>query len=141
MFSGTLLLFPGSSGCWQFDLWFLCLFYRRVYGYGLPRWLSRKEFTCQCKRCGLDPWAGKIPLEEEMAAHSSVLAWKTPWREEPGGLQSTGSQRLSTQCGCVSPDLLTHLTLLPHLRIHTFLLYICVSISSRTRTMKTEIFI
>ena len=34
------------------------------------------------------------PLEEEMAIHSSVLAWKIPWTEEPGGLQSTGSQRV-----------------------------------------------
>ena len=33
------------------------------------------------------------PLEEEMATHSSVLAWKIPWTEEPGGLQSMGSQR------------------------------------------------
>ena len=32
------------------------------------------------------------PLEKEMALHSSILAWKTPWTEEPGGLQSTGSQ-------------------------------------------------
>ena len=34
------------------------------------------------------------PLEEEMATHSSILAWKTPWREEPGGLQSIGWQRV-----------------------------------------------
>ena len=34
------------------------------------------------------------PLEKEMAAHSSTLAWKMPWMEEPGGLQSTGSQRV-----------------------------------------------
>ena len=33
-------------------------------------------------------------LEEEMATHSSILAWKTPWREEPRGLQSMGSQRV-----------------------------------------------
>ena len=33
------------------------------------------------------------PLEKEMATHSSILAWKIPWTEEPGGLQSTGSQR------------------------------------------------
>ena len=32
------------------------------------------------------------PLEKEMAAHSSTLAWRIPWTEEPGGLQSTGSQ-------------------------------------------------
>ena len=34
------------------------------------------------------------PLEEEMATHSSILAWKIPWTEEPWGLQSMGSQRL-----------------------------------------------
>ena len=34
------------------------------------------------------------PLEEEMATHSSVLAWEIPWTDEPGGLQSVGSQRL-----------------------------------------------
>ena len=33
------------------------------------------------------------PLEEEMATHSSTLAWRIPWTEEPGGLQSMGSQR------------------------------------------------
>ena len=34
------------------------------------------------------------PLEEEMAPHSSILAWKIPWAEESGGLQSMGSQRV-----------------------------------------------
>ena len=34
------------------------------------------------------------PLEKEMATHSSVLAQKIPWMEEPGGLQSMGSQRV-----------------------------------------------
>ena len=34
------------------------------------------------------------PLEEGMATHSSILAWKTPWTEEPGRLQSMGSQRV-----------------------------------------------
>ena len=32
-------------------------------------------------------------LEKKMATHSSILAWEIPWTEEPGGLQSTGSQR------------------------------------------------
>ena len=35
---------------------------------------------------------GEDPLEKGMAAHSSVLAWRIPWTEEPGGLQSMGSQ-------------------------------------------------
>ena len=34
------------------------------------------------------------PLEKEMAIHSSTLAWRIPWREEPGRLQSMGSQRV-----------------------------------------------
>ena len=34
------------------------------------------------------------PLEKEMTTLSSILAWKVPWTEEPGGLQSTGSQRV-----------------------------------------------
>ena len=34
------------------------------------------------------------PLEEGMATHSSVLAWRIPWTEEPGGLQSMGLQRV-----------------------------------------------
>ena len=34
------------------------------------------------------------PLEKEMAPHSSTLAWKIPWTEEPGGLQSIGLQRV-----------------------------------------------
>ena len=34
------------------------------------------------------------PLEEDMATHSSILAWRIPWTEEPGGLQSMDSQRV-----------------------------------------------
>ena len=34
------------------------------------------------------------PLEEEMTIHSNILAWKTPWTEEPGGLQPKGLQRV-----------------------------------------------
>ena len=34
------------------------------------------------------------PLEKEMATHSSILAWRIPWTEEPSGLQSTGLQRV-----------------------------------------------
>jgi len=36
----------------------------------------------------------KDPLEEEMVTHTSILAWKIPWTEEPGRLQSVGSQRV-----------------------------------------------
>ena len=52
----------------------------------LSWWLSDKESICQCRRCRFDP------LEEEMATHSSVLAWEIPQIEESGGLQSMGLQ-------------------------------------------------
>ena len=37
---------------------------------------------------------GEDSLEKEMTTHSSIIAWETPWTEEPGGLQSTGLQEL-----------------------------------------------
>ena len=40
---------------------------------------------------------GEDPLEKEMAAHSSILAWRVPWTEEPGRLQSMWSQKSQTQ--------------------------------------------
>ena len=63
----------------------------------LPGWNSGKESACQCRRfrrLGFDPWIRKIPLEQGMAIHSSILAWKIPWTEEPGGLPSMGSHRV-----------------------------------------------
>ena len=42
---------------------------------------------------GSIPGSGVYPLEKEMATHSRILAQRIPWTEEPGGLQSTGSQR------------------------------------------------
>ena len=38
------------------------------------------------------------PLEKEVATHSSILAWRIPWREEPGSLQSMGLQRVRHDC-------------------------------------------
>ena len=40
---------------------------------------------------------GEDPLEEDMATHSSILAWSIPWIQEPGGLQTIGSQRARTE--------------------------------------------
>ena len=39
---------------------------------------------------------GEDPLKEEMATHSGILAWRIPWTEEPGGLQSMESQKSQT---------------------------------------------
>ena len=52
-----------------------------------------KESTCNVGDQGLIPGLGRS-LEMEMATHSSILAWRIPWTEEPAGLQSTGSQRV-----------------------------------------------
>ena len=65
---------------------------------GLPRWLSSKASTMQeTQFWSLDP---EDPLEEEMATHSSIPPWKIPWTEEPGGLQSLGSQRFGHDWTC-----------------------------------------
>ena len=42
------------------------------------------------------PLGWEDPLEKEMATHSSILAWRIPWMEELGGLQSTGGKELDT---------------------------------------------
>ena len=59
-----------------------------------------KESACQYKRCrrhGFHPWSWEDPLEKGMATHSSILAWRIPWTEEPGVHGVTKSQiRLST---------------------------------------------
>ena len=54
---------------------------------------SGKEPVCQCrrhKRRRFTPWGQEDPLEEGIVTHSSILAWRILWTEEPGGLQSTG---------------------------------------------------
>ena len=56
-------------------------------------WLSVKESTCQCRRLGFDPCIRKIPWRRKWQPHSSILAWKIPWIEEPGRLQSTELQK------------------------------------------------
>ena len=52
-----------------------------------------KVFACNVGDLGLIPGSGRS-LEKEMATHSSIFAWRIPWTEEPGGLQSMGSQRV-----------------------------------------------
>ena len=60
---------------------------------GPPHWLSSKESAYKAGEAGLIPGAGRSP-EEEMATYSSILAWEIPWTEEPGRIQSMGSQRV-----------------------------------------------
>ena len=53
-----------------------------------------KNCLLQYRRHRFDPWVGKIALEEGMATHCSIVAPRILWTEEPGGLQSMGSQRV-----------------------------------------------
>ena len=59
---------------------------------GLPLWLSKKESACSAGDEGLIP--GSKRSGEGTATHYSILAWRIPWTEEPGGPQSLGSQRV-----------------------------------------------
>ena len=64
-----------------------------------PDGTTGKEPACQCRRCnrlGFDPLGWEDPLEEEMATHSSILAWRIPWTEEPVRLQYMGSAQSQT---------------------------------------------
>ena len=63
---------------------------------GFPDGSEVKESACNVGDPGsiLQSLGWEDPLEKEMAPHSSILAWRIPWREEPGRLQSTGSQRI-----------------------------------------------
>ena len=62
---------------------------------GFPGGTSDKEHTCQCrrrKRHRLNPFGQECPLEDGMATHSGILAWRIPWTEKSDGLQSIGLQ-------------------------------------------------
>ena len=59
---------------------------------GFPGGSESKESACNAGDLGSIPGLGRS-LEKEMATHSSILAWKIPRTEEPGGLQYVGSQR------------------------------------------------
>ena len=64
-----------------------------------PQWLTGQRVCLQCRRrrhrrWRFNPLGWEDPLEEAIATHSSTLAWRIPWTEKPGGLQSTGSHRV-----------------------------------------------
>ena len=58
--------------------------------FGFPSGAVVKNLSANVEAAGGAGW--EDPLEEEMATHSSILAWRIPWTEEPGGLQFMGSQ-------------------------------------------------
>ena len=62
---------------------------------GKPRKNGRDDLICKAE---IETWIGSLgqedPLEKGLATHSNILAWRIPWTEEPGGLQSMGSVRV-----------------------------------------------
>ena len=69
---------------------FIKIYYLRFYGASLvAQMLKRLPVMRETRVRSL---GREDPLEKEMATHSSTLAWRIPWREEPGRLQSMGSQ-------------------------------------------------
>ena len=61
--------------------------------WGFPGGASGKEPACQCRRHKGLTLGWEDSLENGMATHSSILAWRILWTEEPGGLQTTGLQK------------------------------------------------
>ena len=98
-------LFQGVSSLYQvatlleFQYWSivistLFLFYLFIYlFFGFPGVSDSKVSAYNARDPGLIPGSGRSP-GEQMATHSSILAWEIPWMEEPGRLQSMGSQRV-----------------------------------------------
>ena len=75
----------------------LCSIYENIssalsVNWGFPGGSGGKESSCKA-RDRVQSLGQEGPLEKGMAIHSSVLAWRIPWTEDPGGLQSTGSQK------------------------------------------------
>ena len=84
-----------------------------VDGHGLPRWLRRSGTRLPVQETWVRNLEWEDPLEKGMAAHSSILAWTIPRAEEPGGLQSMGSQRVR-----YTEQLTLPLSYLPNTRSH-----------------------
>ena len=90
-------------------IWLFCCFILIVsFTHPTPKWSqgfpggSLLRNPPASRRCASDPWVWEDPLEKEMATHSSILAWRILWTEEPGGLQSMG---------CKESDMTEHICL------------------------------
>ena len=59
-----------------------------------PWWLRQERICLQMQETRVQSLGWDDPREEGMATHSNTLAYKIPWTEQPGGLQSMGSQRV-----------------------------------------------
>ena len=105
--------FPGGSVvriCLQcsrsgFDLWMAKIPWRRdSQPIPMYSWASLAPQIVKNPSAMWETWVGNLgwedPLKEGMASHSSILAWRIPWTEEPGWLQSMGLQRVGHDWAC-----------------------------------------
>ena len=74
----------------------------------IPGGSDGKESACNAGDPGSIPWVRQDPLENGMATHSSILTWRVPWTEEPGGLLSTGLQRDAHDWAAIAHPELTY---------------------------------
>ena len=65
-----------------------------IYTQGVSLWLGWERICLQCGRPRFDPWVGKIPWRRARELTPVSLPGESPWIEEPGWLQSMGSQRV-----------------------------------------------
>ena len=84
---------PGRRASCALSSFLVCSLWEEVATSWASQWLCGKESACNAGDTGSIPRSGRF-LEEGMATHSSILAWRISWTEEPSGLQSMESQRV-----------------------------------------------
>ena len=78
------------------------IWWKALYPFGFPGGRASKDSACiagdhlQCQETRVQALVWEDPLDNEMATHAITLAWKIPWTEDPGGLQSMESQESGT---------------------------------------------
>ena len=113
----VLLTLPHKCflGLWYFYLYCIALIEALIVScfnhcsalfWGFPGGSSGKESTCQCRRHRSQSLGQEEPLENEMATHSSTLAWRNPWTEEPDRLHCMGSHRGRHSWACTQHNAL-----------------------------------
>ena len=94
---------PAFHHQWEMTLWDMPVLYllgalvHSRHLQGLLRWLSGKGFCLPMQEPQVQSLGREDPLEEEMATHTSIIAWEIPRIEAPGGLLSMGWQKNRTQ--------------------------------------------
>ena len=96
----------------------------------MPGGTSGKESTCWCRRLErlwFDPWVRKICWKRKWQPISVFLAWKIPWTEEPGELQSMGLPKVGHDWACILYALLTAYNVIWSVRYQKWVIvYLCL---------------